>query len=146
MATEPILVPDDVEITPQESVPHTYVELKRPDGLWRSDDTVAQDHAAWILQGAIMDRSQERLGESDKGLIFYRKMLEDQMKVVADGGEPINVLRDSAQNVLIHNPQEGWGRLGHNSNIDEVARYGSKLKDDIAASLKNTTNQGALTA
>jgi hypothetical protein len=50
------------------------------------------------------------------------------------------------QNVLIHKPQEGWDRLGHNSNIDELARYGSKLKDDIAASLKNTTNQDALTA
>ena len=57
-----------------------------------------------------------------------------------------NVLRDPVQNVLIHNPQERWGRLGHNSNIDELARYGSKLKDDIAASLKSTANQGALTA
>ena len=138
--------PDDVEVAPQESVPHTYIELKRPDGLWRSDDTVAQDHIVWILQGATMDRSQERLGESDKGVIFYRKMLEDQMKLVADGGEPINVLRDPAQNVLIHNPQEGWGRLGHNSDIDEIARYGSKLKDGIADSLKRTTNEGALTA
>jgi 5,5'-dehydrodivanillate O-demethylase len=138
--------PDDVEVPPQTEVPVTYIDLKRPDGQWRSDDTVSQDHIVWILQGAIMDRSEERLGESDKGLIFYRRMLEEQMQVVADGGEPINVLRDPTKNVLIHNDQEGWGRLGHNSDIDEVARYGSKLREAIAETIKHTSNVGSLTA
>ena len=138
--------PEDVDVPPQTEVPYQYIPLKRPDGTWRSDDTVSQDHIVWLLQGAIMDRSEERLGESDTGLIFYRRMLEEQMQVVADGGDPINVLRDPSKNVLIHNDQEGWGRLGHNSDIDEVARYGSKLREAITETIKHTSNVGSLTA
>ena len=138
--------PDDVEVPVQESVPYRFVPLKRPDGGWRSDDTVSQDHIAWILQGAIMDRSEERLGESDAGLIFYRKMLEDQMRIVEDGKDPINVLRDPAENVLIHNPQEGWARLGHNADMDEVARYGSPLKEPMREIITKSANISGLTA
>jgi 5,5'-dehydrodivanillate O-demethylase oxygenase subunit len=138
--------PDDVEVPPQDSVPYQYVALKRPDGQWRSDDTVSQDHIAWILQGAIMDRSQERLGESDAGLIFYRKMLEDQMRIVEAGEEPINVVRNPAENVMIHNPQEGWARLGHNADMDEIARYGSPLKEPMREIIAKSANLSGLTA
>ena len=58
----------------------------------------AQDMVVWRDQGEIMDRSRERLGDSDRGLILYRRMLEEQMKVVEDDGEPINVFRDPAEN------------------------------------------------
>jgi 5,5'-dehydrodivanillate O-demethylase len=138
--------PDDVEVPVQESVPYQFVPLKRADGGWRSDDTVAQDHIAWILQGAIMNRSEERLGESDAGVIFYRKMLEDQMRIVEDGEEPINVLRDSAKNVLIHNDQEGWSRLGHNADMDEIARYGSRLREPMRDIITKSANVSGLTA
>ena len=37
---------------------------------------------------------------------IYRRLLEEQMKVVADGGEPMNVHRDSAKNECIFLPQE----------------------------------------
>jgi 5,5'-dehydrodivanillate O-demethylase len=138
--------PDDIEVPAQDSVPYQYVPLKRPDGGWRSDDTVAQDHIVWILQGAVMDRSEERLGESDTGLIFYRKMLEDQMQIIADGGDPINVLRNPAENVLIHNPQEGWSRLGYNADMEEIARYGSPLKEPMREILAKSANVSGLTA
>jgi len=58
----------------------------------------AQDMVVWRDQGAIMDRSAERLGDSDRGLILYRRMLEEQIKVVEDGGEPLNVFRDPTSN------------------------------------------------
>jgi 5,5'-dehydrodivanillate O-demethylase len=138
--------PDDVDAAEQDRVPHTYVPLKRPDGLWRSDDTFSQDHIAWILQGAMMDRTSERLGESDKGLIFYRQMLVEQMDVVEAGGEPIGVIRDPAENVMLHNEQEGWSQLGHNADIQEIARYGSPLRDEIAEVLTHTKNTSGLTA
>jgi 5,5'-dehydrodivanillate O-demethylase len=138
--------PGDVEVPAQDVVPYQVVPLTTPDGRWRSDDTVSQDHLAWIVQGAIMDRTAEQLGESDTGLIFYRKMLEEQMNVVADGGEPINVLRDERENVLIHNAQEGWGTLGYNANLDEVARYGSPLKEPMRQILVHSKNTSGLTA
>jgi len=93
-----------------------------------------------------MNRSEERLGESDKGLIFYRRMLEDQMQVVADGGDPINVLRDPADNLLIHNEQEGWSRLGHNADMEEIARYGSPLKEAMREIIAKSANLSGLTA
>lgn len=130
--------PDDVDAPEQESVPYTNIALRNPDGTWRSDDTLAQDHAAWILQGPVMDRTAERLGESDRGLILYRKMLDEQAAAVEDGAEPLNVIRDPAQNEIIHVPQEGWGALGRTSDIDEVARYGGKLKPLIVTLLAQT--------
>ena len=67
---------------------------------------VAQDQLAWIIQGPVMDRSTERLGVTDVGVIMYRRMLEEQMKVVEDGGEPMNVWRDPAENEIIVLPCE----------------------------------------
>ncbi len=131
--------PNDVNVPPQTSIPYNNINLKRPDGQWRSDDTLAQDHLVWIVQGPIMDRSAERLGESDRGLILYRKMLDEQATALADGAEPINILRNPNHNNLIHIPQEGWGTLSRSSNIDEIARYGSKLKPLIQQLLSQTT-------
>jgi 5,5'-dehydrodivanillate O-demethylase len=132
--------PDDVDVPAQETVPYQFMTVHNPDGTLRSDDTIAQDHAAWILQGPIMDRSMERLGESDRGLIMYRQLLADQLRLMEEGGEPLNVFRDQT---LLHNDQEGWGALGTNSGIDEVARYGSALKEQIADLLSKTSVQAS---
>jgi len=68
------------------------------------------------------------------------------MDIVADGGEPKNVFRTSALNTLVHVPQEGWSRLGHNADIDEIARYGSHLRDAIADIIQHSKNTSGLTA
>ena len=56
---------------------------------------------AWVTQGGIAKRDKERLGESDRGLVMYRKLLLDQAAIVADGGDPMNVLRDPEQNQIL---------------------------------------------
>ena len=71
------------------------------------DNNSGQDIMAWITQGPISDRSQEKLGESDKGIIMYRRMLRQQMALIEDGGEPMNVFRDPAANVCVDLPWEG---------------------------------------
>ena len=65
-----------------------------------------QDHMVWIAQGPITDRTKEALNSIDVGVIFFRKMLDEQMAVVADGGDPINTFRDAAENQCIVLPQE----------------------------------------
>lgn len=61
--------------------------------------TLGQDMVGWYSQGSVVDRSDERLGESDKGVILLRRMLKEQMNIVAKGGEPtINVFRDVIDN------------------------------------------------
>jgi len=63
------------------------------------DSNSAQDVAAWITQGPIADRTQEALGRSDRGLIMFRRMLEENIRIVEDGGDPLNTFRDPAKNV-----------------------------------------------
>ena len=47
----------------------------------------------WATQGPIAKRPLEHLGESDRGLILYRKLIREQIDIVADGGDPMNVFR-----------------------------------------------------
>lgn len=83
----------------QETVPAFDVPIEA-----LPDFVLGQDMVVWPLQGEIMDRSQERLGESDKGLVMLRRFCLEQVQVVENGGEPINVFRDPAQNERIELP------------------------------------------
>ena len=63
------------------------------------DSNSAQDLAAWVTQGPIADRTGENLGRSDKGIIMFRQMLEENIRIVEDGGDPMNTFRDPESNV-----------------------------------------------
>ena len=52
----------------------------------------------WITQGPISDRTTERLGTTDKGVILYRSLLEEQMLKVERGEDPMAIVRDPARN------------------------------------------------
>ena len=70
-----------------------------------------QDAVVWADQGPVMDRSREMLASSDRGLIMYRRMLEEQLRIVEDGGDPLNTFRDPAANVLLgreHGPPRSY--------------------------------------
>jgi 5,5'-dehydrodivanillate O-demethylase len=56
--------------------------------------TPAQDYVAMMGQGAIVDRTQERLGKSDAGIILLRKIFWREMDAVRNGG-PIKQWRRS---------------------------------------------------
>ena len=64
-------------------------------------------------RGAVADRTTERLGVGDVGLIMYRRLLMEQMAVVADGGDPMNTYRDPAQNEIIIAPCESFDYPGY---------------------------------
>jgi 5,5'-dehydrodivanillate O-demethylase len=53
-----------------------------------------QDFVAWVGQGGVADRTQEHLGESDRGVILMRKRMLEEAEVVKNGGEPKSVIRD----------------------------------------------------
>ena len=96
----------EVRVPEQEHLPTFEARITdTPDYI------AGQDMAVWADQGVVMDRTQERLGETDRGLIMYRKMLEDQMRVAQDGGDPLNTFRDPASNVVLgreHGPVESY--------------------------------------
>jgi nitrite reductase/ring-hydroxylating ferredoxin subunit len=47
-----------------------------------------QDRAVQETMGPIVDRSNEHLGQSDRAVIAARKVLQDALKTVEDGGDP----------------------------------------------------------
>ena len=92
---------DHPEIVPSETVP-----IWDENGKYVLDLVPHQDHMVWIAQGAITDRTHEMLNSIDVGVILFRRMLEEQIAIVEDGGDPINTFRDAAENQCIVLPQE----------------------------------------
>ena len=98
---------------PQVEVPFVERPLYDADGSLRYDYVLAQDQLAWVIQGPISDRTTERLGVTDVGVIMYRRILDEQARVVEDGGEPMNVHRDEAENEIIVLPCEYFQYPGY---------------------------------
>ena len=105
-----------VEVPKQETLPLWEVPLYEADGSFVVDYAEGQDIMTWVTQGDITNRSLEKLAESDKGLILYRRLLQQQLGIVEDGGDPINVFRDPSRNQSItltheedrYNRSRGW--------------------------------------
>jgi 5,5'-dehydrodivanillate O-demethylase len=100
--------PPTGEVVSQDKVPYYVIpdsvdQQGRP--IWDElDSNGGQDIMAWVAQGDIVDRSKEKLGESDRGVILFRDLLRRQLRTVEDGGEPMNVFRDASKNVRIDVP------------------------------------------
>ena len=73
----------------------------------------------------LADRTQEHLGESDRGVIMMRKRMLEQAELVARGGEPKAVIRDPAQNACVRLPIIGREYfVGGYSRADSDKRRG----------------------
>ncbi len=92
----------------QETVPYRHVDLQDAQGRFRVDLVFNQDYMAWITQGSIAKRDVEKLGESDRGVILFRKMLKDQVELMQEkGGWPtVNIFRDPIKNAILEPPVE----------------------------------------
>jgi 5,5'-dehydrodivanillate O-demethylase len=134
--------PPGAEVPKQGKIPFYQVPLPTDENGhmdWQLlDNNSGQDIMAWITQGAIADRSLEKLGESDKGIILYRRMLRQQLAIVEAGGEPMNVFRDSEENVCIDLPWEGrddpWAYMqkGIMRRTGQAGKYAPVLHDMVA--------------
>ncbi len=97
------IAPDQVAAPQQDVIPWYEVPLFDEKGKPLLDFVLAQDAHAWISQGPVTDRTREHLGRTDVPIIFMRQQFEEQMRLVEDGGEPMNVFRDDkAMPNLIH--------------------------------------------
>jgi 5,5'-dehydrodivanillate O-demethylase len=134
--------PPGETVEKQDKIPFYHVPLPvDEDGNadWNlMDNNSGQDISAWVTQGPIADRSQEKLGESDKGIILYRRMLRQQLAIIEDEGEPMNVFRDPAANVRIDLPWEGqedpwaFARRGLMRRTGAAGKYAPVLRDMVA--------------
>ena len=102
-------VPDGAPFE-QETIPYWRSPITDPEtGRWLTTHIMNQDFAAWVGQGAVSDRWNEHLGESDRGVISVRKRFMDDLKIVADGGDPKGLIRDEGRNHQVPLPRVGRG-------------------------------------
>jgi len=69
---------------------------------WDMASINGQDNAAQVGQGALVDRSREHLGHSDRGVILVRKLWKNAIETSLRGEDPPNLMRNRAHNRLVH--------------------------------------------
>ncbi len=89
-------------------------------------DTVSgQDMMVWVTQGSISDRTTERLGTSDQGVILYRNLLFEQLTRVERGEEPMAIVRDVSKNtpwIQVHRETAAFRVAGGNDDVFAARR------------------------
>ncbi len=75
-------------------------EQKRATYTGMGYDVNAHDQWAIESQGRIQDRTREHLGQSDKAISAYRRILRAQIEAVGAGKKPLMALNESAAETL----------------------------------------------
>jgi 5,5'-dehydrodivanillate O-demethylase oxygenase subunit len=113
-------VPDGYEDVVEEvrALPGDYpVQVVKPDGTFSLAHIDSQDVMAWASQGARTDRAGEHLSQGDRGVVMYRKLLEDQLDRHEAGEDPMNVFRkpfDGPLELPLEHKEIGIGGDGGN--------------------------------
>jgi len=111
-----------------EDIPMFRVPVPAPneEGYipWETLDSAGgQDIVAWYTQGPVADRTIENLGRSDRGIILWRRLLEENIRKIEHGLDPMNVFRDPATNVYHEFATERSRIQQSNASIDTSVRY-----------------------
>jgi 5,5'-dehydrodivanillate O-demethylase len=121
-------VPREQEPFHQEKIPHWYSPIKdRQTGRWITTHVMNQDFVGWVGQGCIADRTQEHLGESDRGIIMMRRAMIEQADVVAEGGDPKGLVRDPAVNECIRLPIVNHDYWVNGYSIEQMQKENPRL-------------------
>jgi 5,5'-dehydrodivanillate O-demethylase len=127
--------PHGLPVTDPREIPIAVVPVPRQTGepQWeRLATNSGQDMAMWFTQGRITDRTAEHLGRSDAGIILFRKMLEEAIQQVERGEDPMNVIRNPADNVCLELQveQETFGKSSYKPGAvrtGNVSQYSTLL-------------------
>ncbi len=132
--------PDGISVPHQDGVPWYEPPTVDEHGRPILDYVLAQDAIVWTAQGDVLDRSQEVLGRTDIPISLLRKQLDEQIKIVEDGGTPMNVFAESPDSIDgcgepsgRRNPDYSlagkYRKLYHKGfGNDDVDRYGPALE------------------
>lgn len=102
-----------------EDPPAQFVNTKNEAGEFHMENFPSQDQMAWETQGTIANRPNERLGESDRGITLFRKLLRDQLRAVENGGDPVGVNRNPAKDEIICLMPEGYTAFSERPEQDD---------------------------
>ncbi len=98
--------PAGVDVLKQDVVPYYEPPVHDKNGKPIFDYVLAQDAIMWTAQGDIVDRSRELLGRTDIPILLLRRQLEEQIKLVEEGKDPLNVFRDDPGEILFGSGKE----------------------------------------
>jgi 5,5'-dehydrodivanillate O-demethylase oxygenase subunit len=115
------------DLEPGEPLPTGIPVVANPwgteDGQYRRESIQGQDMMMFVSMGEI-DFRNEHLGESDKGVAFYRRTLLNECEKVARGEDPLGVVRDPAKNepyiVLPYEKTFGFALSNVQNNATQV--------------------------
>ena len=97
-------LPIDREPYVQQSIPTWIGPIKDSNGEWITSHVMNQDFVAWVGQGPIADRTKEKLGVTDRGIVMMRRRFFEELKLVADGQDPKGTIRDPEKNKVVQLP------------------------------------------
>ena len=125
-------VPNEMEPYTQGRIPYWYAPVKdSKTGRFITTHVMNQDFIAWVGQGAVADRTEEHLGESDRGIIMMRRKMLEQAEAVAGGAEPKALVRDAAKNRCITLPIIGRERFVNGSPRHQLFREASSTPGPV---------------
>jgi 5,5'-dehydrodivanillate O-demethylase len=82
-----------------------------PFTRYKLQHIIPQDHMAWETQGAIADRTRERLATSDRGVAMLRDLMKREIVKVQRGEDPVGIYRDPNHAIIDTNVDEGVRQL-----------------------------------
>jgi 5,5'-dehydrodivanillate O-demethylase oxygenase subunit len=98
-------VPREREPYVQQRIPTWHGPVRDlATGRWITSHVMNQDFLAWVGQGVIADRTQEHLGQSDRGVLMLRKRFLNDLEAVARGEDPKAIIRDPEVNQCVPLP------------------------------------------
>jgi 5,5'-dehydrodivanillate O-demethylase len=132
-------VAEGTPFQPYHEIPYWDFPYLEADGKIKVDTVFNQDMMVWLTQGALSDRSTERLGTSDQGVILLRNVLNEMIETVQRGGDPHGVVRDRSINEpMLQIPRENKAHFTFSS--DTFLRDEARSMDSFWA---RSDSQGA---
>jgi 5,5'-dehydrodivanillate O-demethylase len=110
---------DGSAVEQPEIPPAEFVSTRNEAGEFHMENFPSQDQMAWETQGGIANRPNEHLGESDRGIIIFRKLLRDQLRAVENGGDPLGINRDPKKDEVIRLIPEGYTAFSERPGQDD---------------------------
>ena len=102
--------PEGAELPVDLPVIDYPIEWINDDGTYIVDYIEGQDIMAWVTQGLIADRVNEKITKSDVGVVACRRMFREAIDAVRAGDDPIAVVRDSHDRIKLPLERSKFGR------------------------------------
>ena len=134
----------------QDVVPTYELPYQKADGTFDVSLIIQQDMMAWVTQGQIADRTVEHLGGSDRGVMLYRKVFEENLRRIEAGEDPMFVYRDDDHadviNILVDTVEaakEGLGFQRRRGEAEQIlSREWAWMNDPDPAKMLEVLQQG----